>query len=129
MRPRTDPQPQNHYEFSKLLLVSGPHVLTTYIYMRKTVFFFRIQTNLCNPALSYILLLDSLAMQDFFLFHSVQTDSGADPASYPMDTGVSPLGQSGRGVKLTTHLHLVPRSRKVELYLHSPICHHGIVFN
>jgi hypothetical protein len=31
------------------------------------------------------------------------------------------------GVKLTTHLHLVPRSRKVELYLHSPICFHGIV--
>jgi hypothetical protein len=26
---------------------------------------------------------------------------------------------SGRGVKLSTHLHLVPRSRCVELYLHS----------
>jgi hypothetical protein len=31
------------------------------------------------------------------------------------------------GVKLTTHLHLVPRSRMVELYLHSPICLHGVV--
>jgi hypothetical protein len=30
-------------------------------------------------------------------------------------------------VKLTTHLHLLPRSRKVELYLHSPIRLHGIV--
>jgi hypothetical protein len=29
--------------------------------------------------------------------------------------------ESGTGVRLTTHLHLVPRSRKVELYLHSPI--------
>jgi hypothetical protein len=29
-------------------------------------------------------------------------------------------GYSGRGVKLTTQLHLVPRSRKVELCLHSP---------
>jgi hypothetical protein len=29
--------------------------------------------------------------------------------------------QSGRGMKLTTHLHLVPRSRMEELYLHSPI--------
>jgi hypothetical protein len=28
--------------------------------------------------------------------------------------------QIGRGVKLTTLLHQVPRSRKVELYLHSP---------
>jgi hypothetical protein len=35
-------------------------------------------------------------------------------------------GLSGRGVKLTPH-HLVPRSRKVELYLHSPIRRHGIV--
>jgi hypothetical protein len=31
------------------------------------------------------------------------------------------------GVKFTSHLHLVPRSRKVELYLHCPICLHGIV--
>jgi hypothetical protein len=33
---------------------------------------------------------------------------------------VFPRGLSGRGVKLTTHLNLVPRSRKVELHLHSP---------
>jgi hypothetical protein len=36
---------------------------------------------------------------------------------------------SGRGVKLATHLHLVPRSRKLELYLHSPLCPHSIVLN
>jgi hypothetical protein len=30
-------------------------------------------------------------------------------------------------VKLTTHLHLVPRSRLVELYLNSPIRLHGVV--
>jgi hypothetical protein len=29
------------------------------------------------------------------------------------------------GVKLTTHLHLVRRSRMVELYLHCPVCIHG----
>jgi hypothetical protein len=34
-----------------------------------------------------------------------------------------------RSVKLTTHLHLVPTSRMVELYLHSPIRLHDIVFN
>jgi hypothetical protein len=37
--------------------------------------------------------------------------------------------KSGRRLKLTTHLHLVPRPRMVELYLHSNICLHGIVFN
>jgi hypothetical protein len=45
------------------------------------------------------------------LLHSVQTGSGAHPA-YSMGTGASPRGQSRRGVKLTTHLRLVPRSRK-----------------
>jgi hypothetical protein len=37
--------------------------------------------------------------------------------------------QSIREVKLTTHLHLVLRSRMIELYDHSPICLHGIVLN
>jgi hypothetical protein len=36
-------------------------------------------------------------------------------------------GYSGRGVTITTYLHLVPRSRIVELYFHSLICLHGIV--
>jgi hypothetical protein len=38
-----------------------------------------------------------------------------------------PRGLSGRGMTLTTELHLVPRSRMVELYLHSPIRLHGVV--
>jgi hypothetical protein len=33
--------------------------------------------------------------------------------------GLFPWRQSGRGVNLTTHLHLLPRSRMVELYHHS----------
>jgi hypothetical protein len=36
-------------------------------------------------------------------------------------------GLSGRDVKLTIHFHLVPKSRMVELYIHSPICVHGIL--
>jgi hypothetical protein len=36
---------------------------------------------------------------------------------------------SSQGMKLTTHLLLVPRLRKLEMYLHSTICLHGIVFN
>jgi hypothetical protein len=48
---------------------------------------------------------------NFSLHHRVQTGSGAHLASYPMGTGAFSLWQSGRDVKLTTHLHLVPRSR------------------
>jgi hypothetical protein len=32
-------------------------------------------------------------------------------------------------VKLTTQLHLVPRTRMVEIYLHSPTRLHGMVLN
>jgi hypothetical protein len=46
---------------------------------------------------------------------------GAHPASYPMGTAsFFPGGKVTGGVKLTTHLHVVPRPRKVELYLHTP---------
>jgi hypothetical protein len=43
---------------------------------------------------------------NFSLHHRVQNGSGAHSASCPMGTGALSLG-----VKLTTHLHLVPRSR------------------
>jgi hypothetical protein len=47
--------------------------------------------------------------------------SGAHPASYPMGTrGSFPRGKSGRGVKLTTHLHLVPRSKNAWSYTSTP---------
>jgi hypothetical protein len=51
------------------------------------------------------------------------------PASYPMGTGGSFPRNKATGVELTTHLHLVPRSRIVELYLHSPIHLHGVMLN
>jgi hypothetical protein len=37
-----------------------------------------------------------------------------------------PRGKSSRGMKLTTHLHLVPRSKMVELYISSPVRVHGM---
>jgi hypothetical protein len=47
-----------------------------------------------------------------------------------MGTGVEfPRDKGAGGVKLTTHLQPVPKSRMVELYLHSPIFVHGIVLN
>jgi hypothetical protein len=37
------------------------------------------------------------------------------------------LVYSDRGVKVTTHIHLVPRSIMVEFYLHTPIRLNGVV--
>ena len=45
-------------------------------------------------------------------FPPVQTDPGAHPASYKMCTGSFPGVKCGRGVLLTTHPLLVPRSWK-----------------
>jgi hypothetical protein len=51
----------------------------------------------------------------------VQTGSGAHPASCPMGTGGPFLGvKRGRGVTLTTHPHLVPRSWMSRIYISSP---------
>jgi hypothetical protein len=50
----------------------------------------------------------------------VQTGSGAHPASCTMSTGgLFPGLKRGRGVTLTTHPHLVPRSRMSRSYTFS----------
>jgi hypothetical protein len=70
---------------------------------------------------------DSQHRKILSLLHSVQTGSEAHPFSYPVGTGGSfPVVKRK---ELTTDLHLVSRSRKVELYLHSRICLHGIMLN
>jgi hypothetical protein len=55
--------------------------------------------------------------------HNVETGSGdtKPPMWVP--------GAIDRGMTLTTHLHLVPRLRMVELYLHSGICLDDVVLN
>jgi hypothetical protein len=51
----------------------------------------------------------------------VQTGPGAHLASCTMDTELFSGVESGRGVTLTPHPFLVPRSKnRVELYLYSP---------
>jgi hypothetical protein len=51
----------------------------------------------------------------------VQTRPGAHPASCTMGTGSSPGVESGRGMTLTPHPLLVPRSKnRLGLYLYSP---------
>jgi hypothetical protein len=58
---------------------------------------------------------------NFSLHHRVQNDTEAHPASYPMGTMTFfPGGKSGRGVKLTTHLLLVPRSKNAWSYTSTP---------
>jgi hypothetical protein len=48
---------------------------------------------------------------NFSLHHRVQNGSGVHPASCPMGNRGYFLEVKGRGVKLTTYLHLVPRSK------------------
>jgi hypothetical protein len=54
------------------------------------------------------------------LLHAVQTVSGVHPTSYPMGTAGSST-EFKRPASEADHSHLVPRSRMVELYLHSSI--------
>jgi len=51
------------------------------------------------------------AAESFYLLHSVQTCSGAQPASYPVDIGGSFPGGS-RDVQLIIHLNPVLRLRR-----------------
>ena len=46
---------------------------------------------------------------------SVQTGPGTHLASYTEGTGSVSRGYSGRGVALTTHLHLAPRLKKEQI--------------
>jgi hypothetical protein len=53
--------------------------------------------------------------------HLSRTSPGDPPASCTMGTGSVPGVESGRGVTMTPHLPVVPRSKKrVVLYLYSP---------
>jgi hypothetical protein len=62
-----------------------------------------------------------VGVRDFSLFHKVQTDSGTHQALYTTLPGAVSPGVKWQGVKLNTHINLVPMPRMVELYLHSPI--------
>jgi hypothetical protein len=66
--------------------------------------------------------------KDFSSNLCVQTGSGAHPASCTMGTGGPfPVAKRGWGVTLTTHPHIVPRSRMSRSYTSSPPKrHHGV---
>jgi hypothetical protein len=80
------------------------------------------------------LRFDSRQEREFSLLHRAQTDSGDRFWDSPSLLSnwyreLFPPGGKRRGMKLTTHLHLVPRSRIAELYLHCPIRLHGLMLN
>jgi hypothetical protein len=50
----------------------------------------------------------------------VQTDPGAHRACYTIGTGSLSRGYIGRDLELTTHPHLVPGLKRVQLYLYFP---------
>jgi hypothetical protein len=61
-------------------------------------------------------------MNDFFILLRSLLFSGYQ--------GLFPWGQSGRGVKLTTHLHLVPKSKNVCSYASTSLIRfHGVVLS
>jgi hypothetical protein len=66
--------------------------------------------------------------KDFSSNFCVQTGSEVHPAPCTMGTGGPfPGAKRGRGVTLTTHPHLVPRSRMGRSYIFSPPKrHHGV---
>jgi hypothetical protein len=62
---------------------------------------------------------------NFSLYHRFQNCSCAHPDFYPVGTRSSfPGGWSGRGVKLTTYLHLVPRSKNVPSWRNAQLKKH-----
>jgi hypothetical protein len=57
---------------------------------------------------------------NFSLHHRVQNGSGAHPSSYPMGTRGSFPGVKRPGVKLTTHLYVMQRSKNEWSYTSTP---------
>jgi hypothetical protein len=66
-----------------------------------------------------------------FFFYFIASRLALGPTQAPIQRvqGMISSGLSGWVVKLTTYLHLVPRSKIVELYLHSRTLLHDIALN
>jgi hypothetical protein len=91
------------------------------IHVRK---FWRIYKNFKSQDISVGIATDyGLGGRDFSLLHSAHTGSGAHQAAYSMGAGGKADGA------WSWPLHLVPKSRMVELYLPSTIPLHGVDIN
>jgi hypothetical protein len=62
---------------------------------------------------------------------SITSRPSLEPTQPPIKWVLAALfpEESGRNVKVTTHIYLVPRLRIVEFYLHSLICLEGEVLD
>jgi hypothetical protein len=72
---------------------------------------------------------DSRQGQDFSVSIASRPALGPTQSLIQWVSGALSPGVKRRGVNLTNQLHLVPMSRIVELYLHSPTRLRGIVLN
>jgi hypothetical protein len=72
-----------------------------------------------------VIITDASSARDSSLLQNVQADSGLHHASCSMFTALFPRQQSGRGVKLTTHRHLVAMLRMSGFTLRLPL--HALV--
>lgn len=61
--------------------------------------------------------LKSLKREEIFSAKTVQTGFRSHQATYSVGTGILFRGWSGRGMKLTTRIHLVSRLRMLPLYV------------
>jgi hypothetical protein len=69
-------------------------------------------------------------LQEFSLFHVIQTESGAHPTAHPMGTGALPVGVKRPGREAEHSLPTTAEVKKTWLVcIHSPIRRHGIVLN
>jgi hypothetical protein len=68
-----------------------------------------------------------LKARDFSLLRNFYICSAPHPSSYPLGAGFRSRGQSGRGVKLASYLHLVGRLISGAILLPPPFpCLHGV---
>jgi hypothetical protein len=74
----------------------------------------RIAQSVWRQAVDWMVWVRFPAVQDFPLLLSIQTSSGAYPTSLPMVLGVVSPWVKRQGQELTTHHHLVLRSRTLE---------------
>jgi len=65
--------------------------------------------------------------KDYSFLQTTQTGCGTHSISYSLYTGVLSQGPSGRVVTLTTHPHLRPVKKWVELFLYAPIRHQDVI--
>jgi hypothetical protein len=66
------------------------------------------------------ILLDVLRITTKYLSQKIRPLEKEILMRYIPDVGLSPLGLSGRGLKLATHLHLAPRLRMLGAILALP---------